>query len=51
MMAVSSFTSGLTVTSSGWEKVNLFALPLIALVALAIGWYAMRSRADKAAGA
>jgi MFS family permease len=51
MMAISSFTSGLTVTSSGWEKVNLFALPLIALVALAIGWYAMRSRADKAAGA
>jgi MFS family permease len=51
MMAISSFTSGLTVTSSGWEKVNLFALPLIALVAVAIGWYAMRSRADKAAGA
>ena len=51
MMAISSFTSGLTVTSSGWEKVNLFALPLIALVALAIGWYAMRSRADKTAGA
>jgi MFS family permease len=51
MMAISSFTSGLTVTSSGWEKVNLFALPLIALVAVAIGWYAMRSRADKTAGA
>jgi MFS family permease len=45
MMAVSSFTSGLTVTSSGWAKVNLFALPLVALIAVAIGWYAMRSRA------
>jgi MFS family permease len=48
MMAISSFTSGLTVTSSGWERVNLFALPLVALVALAIGWYALRSRAAKA---
>jgi len=48
MMAISSFTSGLTVTSSGWERVNLFALPLVALVALAIGWYAMHVRTAKA---
>ena len=25
MMAISSFTSGLTVTTAGWERVNLFA--------------------------
>jgi MFS family permease len=49
MMALSSFTSGLTVTTSGWAKVNLFALPLIALVAVAVGWYALRVRADKKA--
>jgi MFS family permease len=48
MMAISSFTSGLTVTSSGWERVNLFALPLVALIAMSIGWYAVRSRAAKA---
>ena len=51
MMALSSFTSGLTVTTAGWAKVNLFALPLIALVAVAVGWYALRVRADKKAAA
>ncbi|HEV7477813.1 MAG TPA: MFS transporter, partial [Burkholderiales bacterium] len=44
MMALSSFTSGLTVTSAGWATVNLYALPLVALIALAIGWYALRRR-------
>jgi len=39
MMAISSFTSGLTVTAAGWERVNLFALPMVAVVALAIVWY------------
>ena len=51
MMAISSLTSGLTVTTSGWERVNLFALPLVAVVAVAIVWYALRERARKAAGA
>jgi MFS family permease len=49
MMAISSFTSGLTVTAGGWERVNLVALPLVAIVAVAIGWYALRQRASKAA--
>jgi predicted MFS family arabinose efflux permease len=49
MMAISSFTSGLTVTSSGWERVNLFALPLVALVAAAIVWYGLHTRTAKAA--
>jgi MFS family permease len=39
MMAVSSFTSGLTVTAAGWERVNLYALPMVAAVAIAIVWY------------
>jgi hypothetical protein len=51
MMAISSLTSGLTVTTAGWERVNLFALPLVAAVAIAIVWFALRERARKAAGA
>jgi MFS family permease len=51
MMVVSSFTSGLTVTAAGWERVNLFALPLVALVAVAIVWFALRQRVAKAAAA
>jgi len=41
MMAISSFTYGLTVTAAGWERVNLFALPMVAVVAIAIVWYGM----------
>src|SRR5712671_4580977 len=51
MMLVSSFTSGVTVTSAGWERVNLFALPLVAAVAVAIVWFALRQRIAKAAAA
>jgi len=40
-MAIASFTSGLTVTAAGWERVNLFALPMVAVVAVAIVWYGM----------
>jgi MFS family permease len=49
VMAISSFTSGLTVTQAGWERVNLYALPLVALVAIAIGWFALAQRKAKAA--
>jgi MFS family permease len=51
MMAISSFSSGLTVTTSGWERVNLFALPLVALIAIAIIWFALHQRARKPAAA
>jgi MFS family permease len=51
MMAISSFTSGLTVTAGGWARVNLVALPLVAIVAVAIAWYALRQRAQKASAA
>jgi MFS family permease len=51
MMAISSLTSGLTVTTAGWERVNLFALPLVAVVAIAIVWFALHRRAQKAAAA
>jgi MFS family permease len=51
MMAISSLTSGLTVTTAGWERVNLLALPLVAVVAVAIAWYALHERRRKAAAA
>jgi MFS family permease len=51
MMLVSSFTSGVTVTSAGWERVNLLALPLIAIVAAALVWYALHERARRTAPA
>jgi predicted MFS family arabinose efflux permease len=51
VMLISSFASGMTVTAAGWQRVNLFALPLVALVAAAIVWYALYQRAQKAAKA
>jgi MFS family permease len=51
VMAISSISSGFTVTTAGWERVNLFALPLVAVVAIAITWYALRERSAKAASA
>ena len=51
MMAISSFTSGVTVTTAGWERVNLIALPLVLAVAVAIGWFALHERSRKPAPA
>ena len=51
MMAISSLSSGMTVTTAGWERVNLFALPLVAVVAVAIVWFGLRERAQRAAAA
>jgi MFS family permease len=51
VMAVSSFTSGMTVTAAGWERVNFVAVPLVVVVAVAIVWYALYQRAHKAAAA
>jgi MFS family permease len=45
MMAISSLTSGATVTTAGWERVNLLALPLILVVAGALVWYALQKKA------
>ena len=44
VMAVSSFTSGMTVKTAGWERINLVALPLVALVALSIVAYGLHRR-------
>jgi MFS family permease len=51
MMVISSLTSGATVTAAGWERVNLYALPMVALVAGAIIWFALHQRAQKASAA
>jgi MFS family permease len=49
VMAVSSLTSGMTVTSAGWERVNLYALPLLGITALAVVWLAVTDRRPRPA--
>ncbi|HTM61147.1 MAG TPA: MFS transporter [Burkholderiales bacterium] len=49
VMLVSSFTSGATVTTAGWERVNLLALPLIALVAVTLVWFTLHQRGQRIA--
>jgi MFS family permease len=44
MMAISSLSSGMIVTNAGWEKVNYFATPMIAIVILALLYLAMKNR-------
>jgi MFS family permease len=44
MMLISSFSSGVTVTTAGWTRVNLFALPLIGAVLVALVWFALHRR-------
>jgi len=39
----------MTVTTAGWERVNLMALPLIAAVAAALLWFALHQRAPRPA--
>ena len=51
MMTISSIASGVTVTTAGWERVNLAALPLVGLVTAALAWYALHERGRKAAAA
>jgi MFS family permease len=51
VMLVSSFTSGATVTTAGWERVNLLALPLIALVAVTLVWFTLHQRGQRIAPA
>ena len=43
-MAVSSFSSGAMVSTTGWEAMNWTALPVLASVSGAVVWYARRRR-------
>ena len=38
-------------TSVGWQRVNMLALVLVAVVASALVWFALRERARKAVAA
>ncbi|HSH07934.1 MAG TPA: MFS transporter [Burkholderiales bacterium] len=49
MMTISSLTSGMIVTSAGWERVNYAAAPMIAVVAILIAWLGLRQRAARMA--
>jgi MFS family permease len=49
MMAISSFSSGLTVTAAGWTQLNFIALPLIAVMGAALAWFVLSQRRGAAA--
>jgi MFS family permease len=51
IMVVSSLTSGATVTTAGWERVNLLAVPMVAVVAVALLWFMLHQRALRKAAA
>jgi predicted MFS family arabinose efflux permease len=51
MMVISSLTSGMTVTAAGWERVNLMAVPMVAIIAAALVWYGLRERRERAQAA
>ncbi|MBC7376319.1 MAG: MFS transporter [Burkholderiaceae bacterium] len=44
-LAVSSFASGVLVTTQGWQLLNMGSLLPVALTAAALGWLALRRRA------
>ena len=46
-MAISSFSSGAMVSTTGWEAMNVVALPVLAAVAGAVVWYGRRRRPDR----
>jgi MFS family permease len=43
-MGISSFSSGALVSMAGWERMNAAALPVLAVVAGAVGWLAWLRR-------
>jgi MFS family permease len=50
-MGISSLTSGAMVSTAGWEAMNRAVLPLLALIAAGVLWFAWRRRAVRAARA
>lgn len=46
--ATSSFSSGLLMNSNGWDMLNYAAMPVLAVMAAAISWLALRRRAAAA---
>ena len=50
-MGVSSFASGALVSSAGWERMNLGALPVLAIALCAVLWLAFLRRTTRIAAA
>jgi MFS family permease len=50
-MGVSSFASGALVSTAGWEKMNLGAIPVLAIALGAVLWLALSRRAARVASA
>jgi MFS family permease len=51
VMSVSSFSSGALISAAGWDRMNLGALPLLAVVASAVLWLtALRHRNARVTG-
>jgi MFS family permease len=48
-MTLTSFASGALVTTGGWQAMNLGALLPLTLLASALGWLALRQRAERVA--
>jgi MFS family permease len=48
-MAISSFSSGMTVAAAGWTYMNLLALPLVLVMGGALAWFMRYGRRHEAA--
>jgi MFS family permease len=48
VLGTSSFSSGLLLETNGWRMINLLALPVAGLIAVAIAWYALKTRSAAA---
>jgi MFS family permease len=51
VMGVSSFASGALVSSAGWERMNLGAIPVLAVAAGGVAWLALQRRGTRVASA
>ena len=49
VLGTSSFSSGLLLETNGWRTINLLALPVAAMIAVAIAWFALKRRGVAAA--
>jgi len=48
VMGISSFSSGALVDAAGWERMNAFALPFVAVVMVAAAWLFAQQRRGRA---
>jgi MFS family permease len=49
VLGASSFGSGLLLETNGWRTINVLALPLAAVIAAAVAWFALKRRGAPAA--